>query len=540
MTISYQLGPIPKWYFADLAGKPLGSGGMAVFLSTAKSTAAQVFQDPAGQEPWPTVTIGSQANCILFDMNGSQGPFYWLIDPSQPTLTYFIVIVDSNGNEVFTIDGYLPPTGTGGGGTITENIPITNLVVNNTFWRNSGNISNPVPQFQILAPSNHEGFSLSNQANVSPDIIFYKNGGGATDTISFNKFTLGNILGANDPTPVYSFNYTCTATGAETLKWIQFPICSGVQNLAGIPVTITFYGINNANNPNVSLYWYQSFGDGSGATAPISTLIQTQSLTNSWAQYKITTTIPSVSGKTLGVSPIPNDGLFLQFRYTTGVSTNNDIAKPSLYIGNVSPTTDIQTNDYVNSIGSSARTGDVRIGLNNFNSFGWVPMNDGSIGNISSAATTRANSDTFPLYSTLYLNVSDTYAPVSGGRTAPGNTIGSCVTDFLANKPISLTKSLGRALGNIGMPSSGGSGTTWALGQTTGEENHTLTIAEMPSHNHPGTSIPFSNQPASRGGGGADTVTQLNPFNVTIAPQGGGTGHNTMQPITFMNVFIKL
>ena len=57
MTISYQLAPVPKWYIADLVGKPLGGGYLATFSSLDNTQLNPVYEDPAGAFVWPYVTI---------------------------------------------------------------------------------------------------------------------------------------------------------------------------------------------------------------------------------------------------------------------------------------------------------------------------------------------------------------------------------------------------------------------------------------------------------------------------------------------------
>lgn len=174
-------------------------------------------------------------------------------------------------------------------------------------------------------------------------------------------------------------------------------------------------------------------------------------------------------------------------------------------------------------------TGDVKATFKTVADSGWVMINDGSIGSATSGATTRANADTAALFSLLWTNVSDTYAPVSSGRGA------SAAADFAANKTLTIPKMLGRALGFAGT----GSGlTARTLGQTVGEETHVLITAEMPSHNHTMHGFEGTISPAgtvyigdSNGGTPGTEVTDNT---------GGDGAHNNMQPTTFMNVMIKL
>lgn len=126
----------------------------------------------------------------------------------------------------------------------------------------------------------------------------------------------------------------------------------------------------------------------------------------------------------------------------------------------------------------SGYTGDVRATFRNTADAGWLMMDDRTIGRTGSGATNRANDDTQALYTLLWTNVSNTYAPVAGGRGV------SALADFTAGKVMTLPKALGRALACAGA----GSGlTTRTLGQVLGSEAHVLSTSEIPSHNHSGT-----------------------------------------------------
>lgn len=196
-------------------------------------------------------------------------------------------------------------------------------------------------------------------------------------------------------------------------------------------------------------------------------------------------------------------------------------------------------------------TGDAFLTMKSVAPSGWLIMNDGTIGSATSGATSRANLDTQDLYELIWNNVSDTYAPVTGGRGASGEA------DFLANKPLALTKQLGRA---VGISGAGASLTSRALGLSLGAETHVLAESEMPSHTHTQnahkhtTNVPTSGYALQNGSAGDLNGTQggtegqattarsdmLNNTTATNNNTGGGGSHNNMQPTAFWNVMIKL
>lgn len=160
------------------------------------------------------------------------------------------------------------------------------------------------------------------------------------------------------------------------------------------------------------------------------------------------------------------------------------------------------------------------------------------------------------------LNVSDYYWLYQVIGTTYGST---------ASTTFNLPNPAGRVLGVIG---SGAGLTTRAAGSNVGEETHILTIAEMPTHNHPGSSNLNSNtgiydsghahsyvnqpnavapavsltttdvadndnQTQTTGTASANIVDPTHTHTLVMSNQGGSNAHNNMQPTLFVgNMFI--
>lgn len=73
-----------------------------------------------------------------------------------------------------------------------------------------------------------------------------------------------------------------------------------------------------------------------------------------------------------------------------------------------------------------------------------------------------------------------------------------------------------------------GAGGAYAVGATGGEATHTLTIAEMPSHDHPtGASL---NRPIPEHGDNEDYDNMIATGGTATGPTGGGGAHNNLPP----------
>lgn len=532
MTIAYNLSPMPKWVIMNNEGTAAGGAKLYTYRSLNKTQEKAVYQDDAGTVPW--------TNPILFDANGTEGPFYWKTDSANTNDTYYLEAYDSNDNLLWTLDDYFPPSGSGGGSSTTY-YPINNLIANSVFIDHINDTANPIGVTNLLvAPSNHKGFTpalitpvVGTNGVVGPDIRLVKNNTNATDQITFVDFSLSDGPLTADVTPAQYLRYQCTnAPASETYKSFQFPICQKVKNLAGTQVTFRVWIKSGSGTPTVSLYSRQYFGSGGSPSAEVRTLQGTISLTTSWQNASIQFTVPSVAGKSVGTSgqQTDDDALYLQLDMPLGQACDIWFTKPALYVGTIDPDINFVTYDEIYGISQTPRTGEVMTSYQSSAPGGWVAMNDGSIGNTGTAATNRANKDTFQLFKTLWDGVSDTYAPVATGRGA------SAVADFSAGKIMTLPLTLGRALAAAGT----GTGlTARTLGQYLGTE--TISIADMPAHNHPGSTVPsVDGAGAASPNSARQSDVTANTIPLTIASQGGSAADGKMQPTSFVNVFIKL
>lgn len=182
-------------------------------------------------------------------------------------------------------------------------------------------------------------------------------------------------------------------------------------------------------------------------------------------------------------------------------------------------------------------TGDVKITLKTSET-GWVRMDDGTIGNAISGATTRANQDTKNLFVIVYLKVPDIWCPVSGGRS--GVTENDAINDFNNGKTIVLPRSLGRAICNYG---NGAGLTSRVMGEYVGLEEVALTVPQLPVHYH---TYLRSYPDHSVGDMGAQNAhnRQISSLseNATdgISLFANNEAHLNMQPSIFMNFLMKL
>ena len=359
-----------------------------------------------------------------------------------------------------------------------------------------------------------------------PDINYVKNNISCSESISVLPLPNNAGIGA-DIAPEFYINHNCTGNGTgEVFKVYQFPISLHLNSLNNALFTVTLQGqcVSGANTITVNLYNFYGTGNASSFSAPIAT--GTIQLNSTWNKFTLESIFPgNVTIPATGYTY--DDAYYLQIGMPINAICDINIALPSLYLSTDIPTNDFATYDQIDSVIGTPRTGDVRVSLNNFYPFGWLPMNGGTIGQVGSAATLYAAPQAWPLYNLIWANIPDAYAPVVGGRGA------SQLADFLALKPMSLTAAVGQVFAGTGLGN--------VLGQTAGTATTTLSIANMPAHSHPGS---ISNTALRGTGTFQNTVTTSSTASyaqtLSISPQGDGTAFSVMQPTTYMNYFIKM
>lgn len=462
--------------FVDKVGDPL-TNGVITFYKSDMITLKNVFYQatPGNYIAAPNPMTLSGAGTPM-DVNGNDIIlFYYPYSETDSNVSepYFVTAYDEFGTLQFTRFNF-PFVGTASSASTIATLE--NYILNNRFWRNKGTLSAGTLSnswttqynnagtvyYATVAPDQHDGFSM-------PDFNYIKNvNGNCTETITFNTFaqTTTPIL-TGDIGPEYYLNHNCTAdTSGSTLKVYQFPISFHLATLVGETFSFTIQGqsLNGGiANSTVSFYIYQYCG--TSATSPNPLFIGSKTFTNSWTKYTITgATFAATTGLTLSASD--DDAYYLQIALPTGSSSgicDINFTLPSIYLSptlNDIPTNSFSTYDQIDTVINSPRTGDIRTSLNSFYYFGWVPMNDGTIGNASSNATARANQDTWPLYNLLwnlfsnYNNSTTNLLAQMVNSSAANVTYGaSAIADFNANHAITLTQTIGKViLGTVPYP----------------------------------------------------------------------------------------
>lgn len=511
MTTSYILSPQPLWNFNDFFAVPLSGGYMKTLLQSNPTQNKAVYSDPAGMFPWP--------DPIPFGANGMQGPFYFAND-----VPYRLEIYDSLGILQKVIDPYTPPSA--GGGNVTTYSVFRNLLTNTQFLYP---IQTQAPSIGaiIVAPGNNELlYSVNNGVVYYGNIFFQKSNLAATDQVSVVPFSLGTTS-PPEGNPENYVSYVCTVAGSgETFKDFVYPI-KGLRCLENQTISCSFSAISSSAS-TIGVFLLQNFGSEGAPSNPVYTsVLSSQLLTTSWAKYFASIVVPSAGGKTIGLCG--DDYTALVIRMPLNQTSNVGHVNAQVCIGSVNFPYDYQTPDQVLSIISKPKTGQIKQCFSAYQEPGWVPLNNGSIGSASSGATLRANIDTFNLFAFLWLNVSNTYMPVSGGRGGNPNA------DFAANKTLTFTAE-GRSLlcyGSNGI-------NNYPMGFVGGSDTQVLLPTQLAAHDHDYISPVLADSPIGPIAATEGAGFILEEVTLATTVSGASDPFSVVSAVMASNFYIKL
>lgn len=177
--------------------------------------------------------------------------------------------------------------------------------------------------------------NTANTAYFTADRWFnFFDGTGGTRTISQQAFALGQTDVPGNPKYYLKVNQTVAGTGATYNLLLQR--IESVLTFAGQTVTMSFWA-KAASATTITCNMGQGFGTGGSPSADVVAFTSSNcNLTTSWQKFTFTTTLPSVSGKTLGTSN--NDYLAFQFIFPINTTLNIDIAQVQVEQGPVATT----------------------------------------------------------------------------------------------------------------------------------------------------------------------------------------------------------
>jgi len=439
--------------FVDKNGQPMSAGVITCYQDNSRTTLKNWYYQSGTPGNYTYIKLPNpltlSAAGTICDINGVDTiPFFYPYSELDQTVRqpYYITIVNHDQTNQITRANF---PFLANEDNVTGQGSHENYIINNGFWRNAGTLNLTNVLQETVAPSQHDGF-------VYQDINFIKNVTGGQDTLTFTKFPLTTTpILEGDITPEFYINHVCSNSNTgETQKCYQFPISLHINTLAAVPYTVTIQAQNAggiAPGQNViNLFIFQDTGTGTTAPAPF--LIGSITLDGSWTKYQFSTVFPSTAGLTLGNGG--DDALYLQVQMPLNINCAINFTRPSIYLSDDPPTNSFLTYDQIDSVINTPRTGDVRLSMNHFYPFGWVVMNDGTIGNPSSNAITRANVDTWQLFNVMWnlgkpLDTGVPFNAVSPMFNSAGVAINygsSAIADFNANNALSLTETMGRVL----------------------------------------------------------------------------------------------
>jgi len=194
-----------------------------------------------------------------------------------------------------------------------------------TTQQNSGGAVNPFVAGKNKIINGDFGVNQRNFTSNTADAAFsfdrwFQSNTGGTNTVTPQTFTPGTapVAGYEGRTFLQAVTASQTGTTYATLN----QRIENVRTFAGQTVTLSFWAKASSGTPKVAFEWQQDFGTGGSPSSPSYGGRQNVTLSTSWARYSITTTVDSLSGKTIGTNN--NDCLRVILWYSASSEWNTN------------------------------------------------------------------------------------------------------------------------------------------------------------------------------------------------------------------------
>jgi hypothetical protein len=172
----------------------------------------------------------------------------------------------------------------GSGWTAVGGVSSGNAIINGAFEINQRNFTS------LTGTDSPYGFDRWQLVNPA-----------STATYSSQSFTPGDAPVAGYEAATFARIVTSGQSGSSIRTNLKQGI-EDVRTFAGETVTVSFFAKAASGTPKIAVEFFQSFGSGGSPSTAVSTYAGSVTLSTSWNRYSVTTTVPSISGKTIGTT----------------------------------------------------------------------------------------------------------------------------------------------------------------------------------------------------------------------------------------------
>ena len=219
-------------------------------------------------------------------------------------------IGNTNPSQTLTVTGNVSVSGNLSVGTGT-------VIINDTSILLNGSYVSPVQSFRNKIINGNFDYwqrGTSNTSVVNAQYVadrWRTSLSGSTANVSRQEFTLGQTNVPNEP--IYFHRTVVTSSAGASNFCIFDQNIESVRTLAGQTATLSFWAKADASK-NVAVEFSQNFGTGGSPSSAVNTIgVSTCALTTSWQKFTVTTSLPSITGKTLGTNNNHSLGVFIWF-----------------------------------------------------------------------------------------------------------------------------------------------------------------------------------------------------------------------------------